>query len=167
MTSTLTSQPTSLYRLFDAEGSLLYVGITVHFLQRVQQHSVGQTWWEEVARIEVEHFADRLAAGAAEIHAINTESPRYNIKDVKIPRTRRDASADPVVRDVHAVDPTTTTKRGRGQPPKHPDLRRELVRVRLPGALLARLKATAASRGMTLTDVVEEAVVAGLGDPTD
>lgn len=162
MTSTLTTQPTSLYRLFDAEGSLLYVGITFLLPRRIQQHSAVQMWWNAVARIEVEHFADRLAAGAAEIRAINTESPQYNIKDLKVPISRRDVRSDRLARDAHAADPTTTAPRRRGQPPKPPEQRRQGVHIRLPAGFLADVRRAAVDDGMTLTEAVEQALTAWL-----
>lgn len=73
---------TSLYRFYNDTGRLLYVGITKHLPRRLSEHSWSKNWWTEVMRIDVEHFDDRSDARAAELHAIRTERPEYNIADV-------------------------------------------------------------------------------------
>lgn len=70
---------TTLYRLFDADDRLLYVGIAGNPGRRFQQHASSKAWWGEVDHVELAHCADREAAGIAERHAIITERPRYNI----------------------------------------------------------------------------------------
>lgn len=70
---------TTLYRLFDADDALLYVGIAGNPGRRFEQHAKAKLWWREVSRIEVEHFADRAEALAAERLAIRDERPLYNI----------------------------------------------------------------------------------------
>jgi len=70
---------TTLYRMFAADGGLLYVGISSRAAMRWEQHRGEKPWWSEVARITVEHFADRAAALAAELAAIRSEGPLYNI----------------------------------------------------------------------------------------
>src|ERR1051326_2758487 len=69
-------RPTTLYRFFDPAGVLLYVGISHRAVMRWGDHGRVRPWWPEVASITVEHFADRKAARAAEVKAIQTESPR-------------------------------------------------------------------------------------------
>lgn len=70
--------PTTLYRLFDAAGVLLYVGISgVPFL-RWKQHGQTQPWWPRVTKATVQHFATRQAALEAELTAIREESPLFN-----------------------------------------------------------------------------------------
>lgn len=69
---------TALYRLFDAENNLLYVGIATNPHQRWQLHSSNKPWWGEVAMREVEWLATRDLAELAEATAIAEEGPRYN-----------------------------------------------------------------------------------------
>lgn len=69
---------TTLYRLFDVEGELLYVGITSALGSRLSAHRRTQPWWDEVAETAVEAFDDRRSALAAEREAIETEGPRFN-----------------------------------------------------------------------------------------
>jgi excinuclease UvrABC nuclease subunit len=68
-----------LYRMFDAEDHLLYVGLTNNPRNRFSGHSKGKAWWPEVAHIRVETFATRDELIAAEKAAIQTERPWYNI----------------------------------------------------------------------------------------
>ena len=91
------TQPQSLYRMYDAHGTLLYVGITQRRMQRFHEHSASQSWWSQVARIDVEHHPDRAAVEAAERHAIQTEDPHYNVVGRRgttyLPRRRQPAAA--------------------------------------------------------------------------
>jgi predicted GIY-YIG superfamily endonuclease len=72
-------QHTALYRFFTDDGRLLYVGISNSFPNRLMQHEAEKPWWQDVARVEVEHFASRAEALAAETAAINAECPFWNI----------------------------------------------------------------------------------------
>ena len=71
--------PTSLYRHFAADGTLLYVGISLSWPARTKAHAHNSRWFERVARVEIEHFATREAALIAEREAIKREKPRFNI----------------------------------------------------------------------------------------
>lgn len=85
---------TALYRLYDAAGSLLYVGISADPEYRWKQHSWGadsSTWWPQVTRKAVEWFPNRDAAYEAETAAIKAEDPVHN-------RTMRPAGTFPAVR---------------------------------------------------------------------
>lgn len=70
--------PTQLYRHFDAEGRLLYVGISLSVVHRLQQHLAGSSWAHEITRVEVAKYATRGEALAAERAAIETEKPLHN-----------------------------------------------------------------------------------------
>lgn len=70
---------TSLYRLRDTSGRLLYVGIAGNPGRRFEQHAGDKPWWGQVASITLEHHPDRGAALDAERHAIQTEAPAYNV----------------------------------------------------------------------------------------
>lgn len=69
---------TALYRLYDAENRLLYVGIAGDPVARVRQHRLDQVWGSEIARDEVKWLDTRALADAAESFAIRTENPLYN-----------------------------------------------------------------------------------------
>lgn len=75
------ARPTGLYRFFDAQGSLLYVGITSRLRIRMTEHArdYAETWWPLVASRSVEWHQTRSEAGRAERTAITTERPPYNV----------------------------------------------------------------------------------------
>lgn len=70
---------TTLYRLFDADGALLYIGIAGNPGRRFGQHGTNKTWWSQVATITLEHHPTRDAADAAERAAILAEQPLHNV----------------------------------------------------------------------------------------
>ncbi len=74
-------KPTAVYRLYDTAGELLYVGIGVKPMDRLDQHRRTKGWWHEVARHEVTWYASRLLAGAEECRAVAFDRPKYNIDD--------------------------------------------------------------------------------------
>lgn len=76
------TQSTTLYRCFDADDVLLYVGISIHPTKRLQQHHRDSAWWHQVAKVTFVHGQPRPAALAAEAEAIRTEHPRFNITGV-------------------------------------------------------------------------------------
>ena len=72
------SQITSLYRHWDAEGRLLYVGISISALARQIAHRADAHWWDEVTRITIERFSSVAEAENAERVAIAAENPLHN-----------------------------------------------------------------------------------------
>lgn len=68
-----------LYRLYDADDQLLYIGRTNNLKHRFNQHSGAQPWWGDVARSAVETQPDLDALKAAEKAAILAEKPKHNI----------------------------------------------------------------------------------------
>lgn len=69
---------TALYRLYDANDTLIYVGIAFNPSSRYTSHKKTKTWWPEVKRREVTWYDSRTEAAAAEIEAIRSELPLYN-----------------------------------------------------------------------------------------
>lgn len=72
-------QSTCLYRYFDSEGQLLYIGITQNQGIRLQQHFASSLWFKLVSSAAIEHYDTRQEAIAAERDAILTELPIYNV----------------------------------------------------------------------------------------
>jgi predicted GIY-YIG superfamily endonuclease len=70
---------TALYRHFSASGDLLYVGISCKPITRLKQHEHDASWAAQIARVEIEQFADRAAALEAERNAIRAEKPKHNV----------------------------------------------------------------------------------------
>jgi hypothetical protein len=71
---------TQLYRHFDANGCLLYVGISLNTVKRLAEHRQDSRWFNQIARVEIEHFPSRKQAMMAEQVAILTEGPLHNIQ---------------------------------------------------------------------------------------
>ncbi|MFI8279777.1 hypothetical protein ACIGBH_33735 [Streptomyces sp. NPDC085929] len=78
MTSNHGPGRTALYRLWDAEGALLYAGITHYPEARWIQHAMEKKWWHLVAGKTVEWFETREQALLAEGRASREERPRYD-----------------------------------------------------------------------------------------
>ena len=68
-----------LYRHFDIDGNLLYIGISVSFMVRLSSHKQHSSWFNSIARTEYTPYPTRKAAALAEKEAIATEKPLYNI----------------------------------------------------------------------------------------
>lgn len=69
---------TAVYRLYDAPGGLLYVGVAEDFDARFRQHAHDKPWWPDVRHRDVIWFACRLDALAEEAKAIESEQPLHN-----------------------------------------------------------------------------------------
>jgi predicted GIY-YIG superfamily endonuclease len=82
---------TALYRPYDAEQRLLYVGITDDFAGRQAAHRRGSTWAEFACRVKVDWFPSRNAAEQAEIEAIKVEQPVFNDQHNATPEARERA----------------------------------------------------------------------------
>jgi hypothetical protein len=74
----MTDSPTALYRLFNAGGDLLYVGISEDPPRRWREHRKETLWWREVHTSQVEWHPGERPAREAECAAIWAENPRYN-----------------------------------------------------------------------------------------
>lgn len=70
---------TALYRHFDADGALLYVGIALSPTYRLSTHRASSAWAQSIAHVTMEWFETRDEALAAEKRAIETEGPKHNI----------------------------------------------------------------------------------------
>ncbi|MCW2939155.1 MAG: hypothetical protein JWN00_2140 [Actinomycetia bacterium] len=84
-----------LYRFYDSERRLLYVGITTWDPRaRWGGHQRYSSWWRSAAFLSVRHLATRDAARDAELEAIRVENPIFNVADRKsIPRPADETSA--------------------------------------------------------------------------
>lgn len=71
-------RPSSVYRVFDIEGVLLYVGMALCPPNRISAHR-RKPWGHRIAYYSVEWFPDRETAKAAERAAIAREDPVHNI----------------------------------------------------------------------------------------
>lgn len=72
---------TALYRIWDASGRLLYVGISLSVIKRLMDHRTTSEWFEHLDTLRVTWYETRSSALQAETAAIKSECPIYNIKD--------------------------------------------------------------------------------------
>lgn len=70
---------TALYRHFDKDKNLLYVGISYNAFARLAQHEFSSTWAGLSVRMEIEYFDTRALAMNAEKMAIINEKPIHNL----------------------------------------------------------------------------------------
>ena len=70
----------NLYRHFDANGVLLYVGISINAVNRLSQHKDVSSWFNDISSVTIEKFNTREEVLEAEKIAIRKENPIHNIK---------------------------------------------------------------------------------------
>jgi hypothetical protein len=78
-------QRCAIYRCFDADGVLLYVGCSRNPERRMDGHRSRSTWASQVARRADEWFPTVEAALGAEYMAIVDENPLHNRKRLRVP----------------------------------------------------------------------------------
>lgn len=71
-------RPHYVYRAFDDDDRLLYIGCTLNFERRQAEHRWYRPWADRIARWEVEQYPNQRDALAAEEAAITAESPEFN-----------------------------------------------------------------------------------------
>ena len=69
-----------LYRHFDKDDVLLYVGISLSAINRLQQHRDHSGWFADIARVDIVPFDSRVQVLEAERAAIKEECPVYNMQ---------------------------------------------------------------------------------------
>lgn len=72
------NEPSCVYRLYDAEGGLLYVGMTMRVDSRLSHHR-RTPWGHLIDHHTVEWYPNRERAKLEERSAIHHENPRYNL----------------------------------------------------------------------------------------
>lgn len=72
---------TAVYRLYDSNGTLLYIGLGSDPKSRWQSHAKTKPWWPEVVEKTVEWHESFAEAAEAELDAIKNESPVHNKAD--------------------------------------------------------------------------------------
>lgn len=71
-------QPAAVYRLYDADGTLLYIGLTSNPDSRWKDHRKEMLWWREVIAKQLVWYETRRQAAEVERAAIRSEGARYN-----------------------------------------------------------------------------------------
>lgn len=106
------TERTALYRLFDADEKLLYIGISRDPKIRWRQHRRWSAWSTQVAMRVIEWHDSRTAALLAELRAIRTERPRHNVQHRPRPKVRRTKAATGVsTGKAERITPTEIARR--------------------------------------------------------
>lgn len=74
---------TALYRFFDTDRRLLYIGISGQLRERWPKHRRKAPWWEQATFVQVEHWSAEHVALDAERAAIAAELPLFNKRSSK------------------------------------------------------------------------------------
>lgn len=82
-------QAAYLYRQWDKDDRLLYIGITRSIRQRERGHAKSSRWMELVVRTTTERHQSRGAAEVAEVAAIAAEQPLFNVAGNETPEAHR------------------------------------------------------------------------------
>lgn len=70
---------TVVYRIYDKNQIILYVGMTNNIKLRLKQHKQDKSWWKDKDIIEVSQLLTRNEAHIYEIYYISNLRPLYNI----------------------------------------------------------------------------------------
>jgi hypothetical protein len=93
-----------LYRHFDKNRNLLYVGISLTHMKRLSTHRLHADWFLQIKTVEIEHFKDRKTAMQAEREAIAHENPMFNIMrpEVKYPLKKQNDLFDLIITKIQS-----------------------------------------------------------------
>jgi len=69
---------TAVYRHYNADGELLYVGMSANPTRRLSEHNSRSGRRNEVARVDIDWFDSKEAAAAVEAQAVRELKPRDN-----------------------------------------------------------------------------------------
>lgn len=72
-----------MYRIFDSDGLLIYIGSSVRVQERVMHHRLRVKWNSRIADVTIRRFPTIAQARAAEYHAIRAEKPQLNITHLR------------------------------------------------------------------------------------
>lgn len=70
----------SLYRFYDSQGDLLYVGVAWNPGRRWEHHRRTAAWWREATRAVVAVYDCQASALSAERAWIRNAQPRFNVR---------------------------------------------------------------------------------------
>lgn len=76
----LADRETAVYRLFDADKALLYIGVSWDPDIRMKDHEANSPWWPSTKHMAVAWYRNRENAMGHEAWAIATEAPLHNTR---------------------------------------------------------------------------------------
>ena len=79
-TSYLADKKHYVYRIFDHDGRLIYVGCSHDPETRMATHRHTMWWAPQIARIKIKVYPNKDAGHDAEREIIRAEKPRWNLK---------------------------------------------------------------------------------------
>ena len=68
-----------MYRHFDKDDNLLYIGISINAVNRLRTHQTASGWYKSIHKIVIENYPSREELESAEIKAIQDENPKHNM----------------------------------------------------------------------------------------
>jgi len=154
------TRPCALYRHYDADGVLLYVGVSANPKRRLWEHKCRTEWAAQVVWSETVWFDDKLSALAAEAEAVATCCPQFNKKPSR-GYVDRNTPAHKHVRRLLSQWPSREAVAADACVEPIAVYRWE-KRGRIPGRHFPRLLKGAQSRGIELT--ADELVALAEGD---
>lgn len=89
-----------LYRHYDKDNILLYIGISLHHIVRLSQHKGHSHWYSEITTTKIEKFDSREDVVKAERAAITNENPLYNVHRPSIKEQKQKISQSNESREV-------------------------------------------------------------------
>lgn len=81
----LLETPTAVYRCYDADGRLLYVGMSINPQGRLASHRLYAPWFPRMVRFTAQWFPDRATARAEELRVMRAESSLHNQEGLTMP----------------------------------------------------------------------------------
>jgi excinuclease UvrABC nuclease subunit len=81
-------RPHYVYRCYDAEGHLVYVGCTSQLFKRLDYHRRYSVWASQITNVTAKVYPNQRLALAKERMAIVEENPLYNVAGKSAPKAR-------------------------------------------------------------------------------
>ncbi len=108
-----------LYRHYGKNNELLYVGISLSALRRLEQHKDHSHWFPLIEKVVIEHHPSREVALQQERVAIQDEKPKYNIhhrnqRIPEIPESQSEKSRWNLSRRIVNFNPMNTLQEASG-----------------------------------------------------
>lgn len=82
----MSAKSACVYRHYNKDGALLYVGVSICVLSRTASHRHAAPWFSEIHTIKVEHYDTYSLAADAETAAILAEQPIHNKRGKALPK---------------------------------------------------------------------------------